>query len=135
MIILTPELIKSYIKLEYELDDLVEEIKRIRGQRAVSVVKGSCPDYPYTEHSVKVSGYKDDAISQLMSLLEKRDRLKAQMSEIRQFVDSIPDVKVRRIVKLRYIYDKSWNEIADRLGKRNTENSVRKICERFLKKL
>ena len=132
---MTPKLIKDYIPLKYEFDSLCEDIEKLNNAKASTVVKGSYPDYPFTEHPVKISGYGSQSFSLLEEKRQRRNEVKERISEIENFIETISDRKIKRIIKLRYMYGYAWNEVADRLSRRDTMDSVRMICKRFFDKL
>ena len=68
---------------------------------------------------------------EMLGILELE--LLRQTNEIQRFINSIKDSHVRRIITLRVVDELSWNEVADRMGGMNTEDSVRKAFERFVK--
>ena len=53
-------------------------------------------------------------------------------AEILTFVQSIPDTQVRMIFRLRFLRGLSWKEVATVVGGRNTPDSVKIICYRYL---
>ena len=55
-------------------------------------------------------------------------------SEIMDFVNSISDPFLRLIVSLRYVNGLEWEQVAMHIGGGNTAESVRKSCDRHLKK-
>lgn len=68
---------------------------------------------------------------EMLGILELE--LLRQTNEIQRFINSVKDSHVRRIITLRVVDELSWNEVADRMGGMNTEDSVRKAFERFVK--
>lgn len=68
---------------------------------------------------------------EMLGILELE--LLRQTNDIQRFINSINDSHVRRIITLRVVDELSWNEVADRMGGMNTEDSVRKAFERFVK--
>lgn len=54
--------------------------------------------------------------------------------EVSQFIDSIPDDQARLIFRLRFLRGLSWGEVATIVGGGNTENSVKCICYRYLRR-
>ena len=61
-----------------------------------------------------------------------RQQVKQSEAEIMPFIQSIEDSQCRLIFRLRFIHGLSWGEVADFIGGRNTEQSVKMICYRFL---
>lgn len=57
-------------------------------------------------------------------------RLKLQIDK---FIMSIEDSQTRMIVQMRCVRRMTWNEIADKVGGRNTEYTVKARYYRFLK--
>lgn len=53
---------------------------------------------------------------------------------ITQFIEGIEDAEVRRIIYLRFVERKEWQEVADDVGGYSTEDSVRKKCNRYINK-
>ena len=56
------------------------------------------------------------------------------MEKVEEFIDSIDDPLIAHIFNLRYIKDMSWIKISLKLGGGNTEDGVRKMHDRFLKR-
>lgn len=52
--------------------------------------------------------------------------------EVKAFIDSITDSRTRLIFRLRFLCGCKWEEVADMIGGRNSENSVKHICYRYL---
>lgn len=55
-------------------------------------------------------------------------------NDVEEFIASIEDSRMRRIINLRFIENYSWNKVADYIGGGNTEDSVRMAFNRFMKK-
>lgn len=56
----------------------------------------------------------------------------AREMEITQYIQSIEDIVLRRIMYLRFVEQKKWQQVADAIGGNNTEDSVRKRCHRYV---
>ena len=92
---------------------------------------------PYDEYNDKLS----DLAFAKKSLYHTKEVIKAEemrfilrTKEVEQFISSINDSMVRRIARFRVVDGLSWNEVANKIGGDNTEDSVRMCFERFLKK-
>lgn len=75
----------------------------------------------------------ENARSAAAAVDRKLKRLYTKQAQIEEYIANIDDPLVRRIMVARYIECLSWEGVARKLGGRNTSESVRKICERWLK--
>lgn len=57
-----------------------------------------------------------------------------ELSRLNRYIDSIEDSHIRMIMSLRYINGLSWRQVAFSIGGGNTEDSVRKMHDRYLQK-
>lgn len=116
-----------------EIEELRAEMKKLRGKTETAVVKGSYPDFPFTEHSVKVQGVDDKTLGSIAELQSRIDSLVSEKREIESFAQAIPDRRLRKIIRLKYLEPKpyKWREIAQKVG--SSEDAVRMACKRFLK--
>ena len=103
-------------------------------------VKGSSHEYPYTEQRFKIQGTAftaraDSRLRHEEALLAQRkesaEKIKMQVEE---WMLSIP-ARMQRIVKYRYLEGMPWEQVAVRMGRRATADSVRMELERFLKQI
>ena len=75
-----------------------------------------------------ISKREKELIVKIRACTGLRDRVKA-------FIDSVDDSLVRQVLHYRYSKCMTWRQVAYVIGGRNTEESVRKIAERYLKKM
>ena len=64
---------------------------------------------------------------------EQEDYIRERM-EIESFIRSVEDYQIRLILSYRFVDLLTWNQTARMIGGNNTEDSVKKMCYRFLKK-
>lgn len=57
-----------------------------------------------------------------------------ELNKLNRYIDGIGDSQMRMIMSLRYINGLSWRQVAFSIGGGNTEDSVRKAHDRFLRK-
>ena len=98
-----------------------------------------------------ITAVRDDSIgvsnsgisSPVQKIAEQREKIRELISmklaeisiaerEILEYIFSINDSQIRRIMRLRHIELKSWLQVANAIGGNNTADSVRKMHDRFL---
>ncbi len=120
-----------------------EDIQRILQKKKTVVqadVKGSSSDFPYTGQHFRIHGMIHTARDG--SRLRHEEEILAQRKEsaekikmqVEKWMLSIP-ARMQRIVKYRYLEGMPWEQVAVRMGKKATGDSVRKELERFLKEI
>lgn len=67
-----------------------------------------------------------DNVNRLKQVVERSER------EIRKWIDEIPDSRTRIIFNLRYLCGMGWQQVAEVIGGKNTENAVKSQCYRYL---
>ena len=64
---------------------------------------------------------------------EQEDYIRERMV-IEDYIRSVEDYQIRLILSYRFVDLLTWNQTARMVGGGNTEDSVKKMCYRFLKK-
>lgn len=131
------DLQKECKELRNRIEKLEEQIARIESDGTVvdKVMGGDGGLQPF-----KIEGFPYPTYSRKKTLLYAR---KATLSElelelletvnsVEEYIKSVEDSHMRRIITLRVIDGLSWNKVADRMGGNNTEDSVRKAFDRFV---
>ena len=87
-------------------------------------------------HATGVSDGVAGLIIEIADLEEHIDDLKAECAQekkkLEKYIGAIKDDQTRMIFRLRFIHCMTWLEVADTIGGRNTANSVKKTCYRYL---
>lgn len=140
----TKEVLSQYIDLQEEVKEVQQKIRKLETEIAKIEADGNVVDsvsggnggnqhfriegFPYPEYSRKRTLlYSRKATLQLLE-----DDLIEKNNEVEEFIASVKDSRIRRIINLRFIEKLSWNKVADRIGGGNTEDSVRKAFDRFM---
>ena len=55
-----------------------------------------------------------------------------QRERLQRYIDSIPFPKIKLIMILRFLHQKTWQEVADMIGGKETEYSVKHTCYRYV---
>lgn len=143
---ISKEILTQYSDLQEEVKEVRNRIESTEKQIAKIEEEGNVVDtvsggsggiqhfkiegFPYPEYSRKKSLLyvrKATLASLEMELLETLNR-------VEEFIASVEDSRIRRIITLRFIENLSWNKVADRIGGGNTEDSVKKSFYRFMEK-
>ena len=88
-------------------------------------------------HAPGVSAKVGDLAAELWDLQSKIDYLEQRCAEdkkkLEKYIGGIKDDQTRMIFRLRFIHCMTWPQVAETIGGRNTANSVKLICHRYLK--
>lgn len=141
----TKEVLSQYSDLQEEVKEVRLKIERLEkdiskieaGEMVIDSVSGGdggkqhfkIEGIPFPEYSrEKTLLYARKATLQLLE-----DDLLEKTNEVEEFIASVDDSRIRRIINLRFLENQSWNKVADQIGGNNTEDSVRKAFDRFMK--
>lgn len=134
------KLLQDYVdarELVRETEGEIRRLLRKKGTVVQDVVKGSAHDHPYTEQHFKVFGTaftaKDDIRlrREKMLLGERQERAERVKIQVEEWMLGIP-ARMQRIVMGRYLEGLTWEQVAERMGRRATADSVRMELKRFL---
>lgn len=136
---------KNILEQYMDACELVKEtekdIQRLKKKRKTIVqtnVKGSNPEWPYQEQHFKVQGttftYADDfQLRMEEKLLEERKANAAKIKrEAEAFMNTTPP-RIQRIIRFKIFQKLSWDETAQRMGRKATGDSIRMEFDRFMK--
>lgn len=138
---LDKRILQEYIDACEVVKEAEEDIRRLNQKKKTIIqtnVKGSMHEFPYTEQHFKIQGtaftMKDDSsLRYEEKLLEQR---KAQAEQIKLQVEewmlSLPS-RMQRIIKYRYLEGINWDQVAAKIGRGATADSVRMEMERYLR--
>ena len=140
------EILIQYSDLQQECKEVREKIEKLEKQIekieedgvVVDKVRGGdgglqsfkIEGFPYPEYSRK----KTLLYARKATLSELEMELLETLNEVEEFIASIKDSHIRRIISLRIVDNLPWNKVADRIGGGNTEGSVKMAFKRFMEK-
>ena len=143
---ISKEILIQYSDLQEEVKEVRERINKTEDQIAKiekdgNVVDSVCGGNGGIQH-FKIEGFPYPEYSRKKTLLYARKatlaslemELMETLNQVEEFIASVEDSRMRRIITLRFIDNLSWNKVADRIGGNNTEDSVRKAFTRFMEK-
>lgn len=136
------DILKQYIDACEAVKETEEQTRQLQKNRktvVVDSVKGSMHDFPYAAKSFKVAGIAHSVLEDPGQLdreeavLEERKAAAAQIKvQVEAWLNTIP-VRMQRIIRYRFFEDCSWKQVAVKMGRRATENGIKKEFERFMK--
>lgn len=138
----------QYTDLQEEIKDIRRRAERVRNQMerleaggtVIDAVKGTRQDGTFG--SIRIEGFpyadyekrRRSLQSYLLKLEEMEERLLELTNKAEEYINSIEDSRMRRIVQYRILDGLSWYEVADRMGGKATSDSCRMYFERFFQK-
>ena len=133
-------ILQEYIDACELVKETEKEIRKLNQKKKTIIqtnVKGSMHEFPYTEQHFKIQGttfsLKDDSSLRYEEILLVQRKAKAEQVklQVEEWMLTI-SARMQRIVKYRYLEGASWEQVAVRMGRKATADSVRKEFERFL---
>ncbi len=130
----------QYIDACELIKDTEREIERIRNRRREVVtdkVKGSSYDFPFGQISYIIHGIPDNeqdqrALDRQEILLEKRKAAAEEIKlQVEEWLSTIP-LRMQRIIRYKVFDGMTWAQVAVRMGRRATADSVRVEFQRFM---
>lgn len=136
------EILKQYIDACEQVKEAKEDILRLKKNRKKIVqdrVSGSAHEFPYTVQSFHIEGLSYPVVKDpdeldrreaiLQERLQKAEEIKRQ---VEAWMLTIPQ-RMQRIIRYRVFEELSWNEVAIRMGRKATADSVRMEYTNFMK--
>ena len=105
------------------------------GLSLIHILRASDSDFPYTQHTIGISGVTADGENR--RLLSRLAWLRRRKEEIDDFIDGIEDSLTRRIFEKMYIEGDTkptWVKVAMDIGGGNTAGGIQMIHKRYLEK-
>ena len=135
------EILRQYIDACEQVKEAKEDILRLKKNRKKIVqdrVSGSAHEFPYTAKSFHIEGLpypvvKDpDELDRREEILRERLRRAEEIKhQVEVWMLTIPQ-RMQRIIRYRVFEEMPWNEVAIRMGRNATADSVRMEYIRFM---
>lgn len=136
------EILKQYIDACEQVKEAKADILRLKKNRKKIVqdrVSGSAHEFPYIAKSFHIEGLSYPVVKDpdeldrreaiLQERLQKAEEIKRQ---VEAWMLTIPQ-RMQRIIRYRVFEELSWNEVAIRMGRKATADSVRMEYTNFMK--
>ena len=130
----------QYIDACELIKDTEREIERIRKRRQEVVtdkVKGSSYDFPFGQVSYVIRGIPYDAQDQTELdrqehiLKERKAAAEVIKLQVEEWLSTVPP-RMQRIIKYKIFEEMTWEEVAQRIGRKATGERIRKEFDRFM---
>jgi len=131
----------QYIDACELIKDTEREIERIRNRRQEVVtdkVKGSSYDFPFGQVSYVIRGIPYDTQDQTELdrqehiLKERKAAAEVIKLQVEEWLSTVPP-RMQRIIRYKVFEGMTWAQVAVRMGRKNTENGLKKEFERFMR--
>lgn len=131
----------DYIDACELIKDTEAEIRKLQKKKRMTTetsVTGSNPDFPYNQQHFKVRGtiftYPDDRrLREEERILENRKQHAENLKmNVEEWLNEIP-YRMQRIIRYKIFEELTWQQVAQKMGRKASENSIKKEFERFMK--
>lgn len=134
------KILEDYIDACAFIKDTEAEIARLEKKKRYvqDKVRGSNPDWPYEERSFNIGGTTETvpdsaALAKERQILDEQRRIALDLKlGVEEWMKEIP-FRMQRIIKYKFFNRLSWEEVATLMGKKCTENGIKKEFERFMR--
>ena len=132
-------ILDQYIDACALIEETEKDIQKLRQKKRTVIqtnVSGSNPEHPYNPQHFKIQGTtftfrEDSQLRMEEKLLEKRkedaEKIKIQVEE---WMNTIP-VRMQRIIRYKVFEGMTWQQVAKKMGRKATEESVKKEFQRL----
>lgn len=135
------EIIEQYIdacELIKETEEDIARLKRKKKKIVQDSVTGSNPEWPYEPIHFRVEGtpytYSNDRqIREEERILEERRQNAEEIKQKAEEYINHASMRMQRIVRMKVFEGMTWQQVAAHMGRKCTEDSVRKEFERWMK--
>lgn len=138
------DILEQYTAVKTECKVLEKELSELRGKGwgyVTDAVSGCADELPYSVRSVQIAGMaQEPAIKREIEQLEKKldEQYKRALfwrNKAEEILSGIPNARTRLVLRYRYVDGLDWWSVADKLGKKETNETVKKTAQRYLEKI
>lgn len=138
------EILIQYCDMQQEISELMDRKKNLEKQFKSFLDGGTVTDMVTggvggIQH-FKIEGFpivdyektRTALMRNIQKIEDKYTELMNIQCEVEEYIDSIDDSRMRRIIRMRFLDKMTWNQIADKMSGNNTEDSIKKAFYRFM---
>ncbi|OUQ17663.1 RNA polymerase subunit sigma-70 [Lachnoclostridium sp. An14] len=124
-------------ELVKETEREIEQIRRRRREIVTDKVKMSDYEFPFGQISCTIHGIPYDVQDREMQdrkeriLEERKAAAEAIKLQVEEWLATVP-LRMQRIIRYKVFEGMTWEEVAQRMGRKATADSVKKEFQRFM---
>lgn len=121
-----------------ETKEALQKLQKAKKRRELDAVKGSSHEFPYTAQTFHIEGLayavlqdpgEEDRLEEILrERLRNAERIK---HDVEAWLNTI-SMRMQRIIRYRIFEELPWNDVAVRMGRQATAESVKKEYQRFM---
>lgn len=123
--------IKELNQYRFYLKEYEDLANRIHEETVIECVSGSMSEFPFIKGSRIIEGVPENYSKKLQ---QAYDKAYLELLKLNEFIETINNPAIRLAIRTRFVDGFSWNKVADTLGGGNTEDSVKKMCYRYIQR-
>lgn len=131
-----PDIRKEIKDIEQAIVSIERKIEKLKHDEVSDIVLGSKEDL--TIGPIRVKGYPEKEYGKRLKELSykrkllsmKKDELLSLETKAEEYIQAIPDSRMRRLIRYRCIDNLNWKQVAIRMGVKSPD-ACRKKFERF----
>ena len=135
------QILKDYIDACAQVKETraaLEKLQKAKKRRELDAVKGSSHEFPYTAQTFHIEGLAYAVLQdpgeeeRLEEILRERLRNAERIKhDVEAWLNTI-SMRMQRIIRYRIFEELPWNDVAVRMGRQATAESVKKEYQRFM---
>lgn len=135
-------ILDQYIDACALIEEVEEDIRKLKKKKRTVIqtnVSGSNPDFPYNPQHFKIQGttftFKEDSQLQMEEKLldQRKEDAKKIKIQVEEWMNTIPQ-RMQRIIRYKVFKGMTWQQVAQRMGRDATKDSVRMEFNNFMEK-
>ena len=123
------------LSIYYKMNERLEQNRRMLSSLYAAAGLGA-QEITGMPHAPGVSDQVSSLVIEIEDLKERISRLELECAKekkiLERYIATIEDDQTRMIFRLRFVHCMTWAQVARAIGGRNTANSVKLICHRYL---
>lgn len=129
------DLVKEKQEIQAAIDKIQRELDKMEAEGYTekdSVTGGNGGKQHYVIEGFPHKTYSEKKTRLQMKILKKA-QIDGILEQIKELIEKEPNVRMRRMMRLKYTDKMTWYQVAMHMGKNCTAESCRKEMERYLK--